>query len=105
MHLNDYYCKSAIESKTETFDHYCKVSCSPVPSTYKQATSSDENSEWQTAMESEMNSLRENKVFTAQPLPPGKKVVGSRWVFARKSGPEQNIIHKARFVAKGFAQI
>ena len=104
-HLNDYHCKSAIEGKHETFDHYCKVSCSPVPSTFKQATSSDENSEWQTAMESEMSSLGENKVFTAEPLPHGKKVVGSRWVFARKSGPDQNIIHKARFVAKGFAQI
>ena len=31
-HLNDYHCKAAIESKPETFDHYCKVSCSPVPS-------------------------------------------------------------------------
>ena len=57
------------------------------------------------AMESEMQSLRENNVFTAVPLPADKKAVGSRWVFARKSGPNKEVIHKARFVAKGFAQI
>ena len=56
-------------------------------------------------MKNEMDSLRENNAFTAVPLPAGKKAVGSRWVFNRKSGPNEEIIPKARFVAKGFAQI
>ena len=99
------YLHDHANSSVQTIDKFCKVACVPVPSTHNQATHSSESDKWQLAMESEMNSLRENNVFTAVPLPPGKKAVGSRWVFARKSGPNKEIIHKARFVAKGFAQV
>ena len=88
-----------------TTDVCYKVSCEPTPVTYKQASESNESEEWNKAMLDEMESLRDNEVFESTALPPGKKVVGSRWVFSRKIDADENIIHKARFVAKGFAQI
>ena len=50
-------------------------------------------------------SMIENDTFSVVPLPKGKKAVGSRWVYSLKNDPEGNIVHKARFVAKGYAQI
>jgi len=39
-------------------------------------------------------------------LPSGKSVVGCRWVFAIKVGPDGTIDRlKARLVAKGYSQI
>ena len=76
-----------------------------VPKTFKQALSSENASDWQSAMDEEYNSLKENDTFDIVPLPQGKKVVGGRWVFAIKetSGSEEHF--KARYVAKGFTQV
>ncbi|GFS12504.1 reverse transcriptase [Elysia marginata] len=51
-----------------------------------------------------MRALDENETFKITPLPAGRKAVGGRWVFAIKSGPNEEK-HKARFVAKGYSQI
>ena len=51
---------------------------SDVPTTYSQVMQSEDAREWQLAMQSEFNSLKENEVFTVVPLPKGKKVIGSR---------------------------
>ena len=60
---------------------------------------------WIKAMDSEMKSLNDNNTFTVMPLPDHKKAVGSRWIYSLKSDPDGNVIHKARFVAKGYAQV
>ena len=52
-----------------------------------------------------MKSLVENEVYTVTTLPPGKKAIGSRWVYSVKKDPEGNTLHKARFVAKGYSQV
>ena len=91
--------------QTTITDVCYRVSCEPTPVTYNQANQSTESGEWRKAMEDEMESLIENDVFTSTALPPGKKLVGSRWVFSRKIDADENMIHKARFVAKGFAQV
>lgn len=50
----------------------------------------------------EMQSLEHNGTWDLVPLPPGKKVVGCRWVYAIKVGPNGQIDHpKARLLAKG----
>lgn len=56
-------------------------------------------------MQSELNSLSTNKVWTLTDLPKGKKAVGSRWVFKTKTGADGSITrYKARLVARGFSQ-
>ena len=66
--------------------------------------SSNDNS-WKSAMDSEMKSLIENDTFSVVPLPKGKTVVGSRWVYSLKNDPAGNIVYKARFVARGYSQV
>ena len=66
----------------------------------------NENSDlWKAAMDSEMTSLIDNDTFTVTTLPAGKKAIGSRWVYSVKNDPAGNILHKARFVAKGYSQV
>ena len=90
---------------TVSSDSICTVSEKPLPNTFLQATRSEESEEWNKAMQNEMSSLLENDVYTTVPLPPNRKLVGSRWVFTRKSDANENILFKARFVAKGYAQV
>lgn len=61
--------------------------------------------EWKDAMDSEMRSHEENTTWELVPLPNGKKVIGSRWVFSLKRDENGNVIkYKARLVAQGFTQ-
>ena len=53
-------------------------------------------------METEMKSLNENDVWDLVELPPGRKVVGSKWVFKKKTDSVQRF--KARLVAQGYTQ-
>ena len=55
-------------------------------------------------MDEEMVALKRNEDFTVTTLPPSKTVVGGRWVYAIKPGPEDSVRYKARWVAKGFSQ-
>lgn len=61
--------------------------------------------EWRNAMEDELASHAKNGTWELVPLPPGKKVVGSRWVFKIKRDEENRIVkYKARIVAQGYTQ-
>ncbi|GFR75132.1 CCHC-type zinc finger, nucleic acid binding protein a [Elysia marginata] len=75
-----------------------------IPSNYHEAMTSKDADKWKLAMDDEMRALSENETFQITPLPAGRKAVGGRWVFAIKSGPNEEK-HKARFVAKGYSQI
>lgn len=55
-------------------------------------------------MDEEIQSLNENKTFTLTTPPVGKKPVGSRWVYAIKTGIDGKDHYKAQFVAKGYSQ-
>ena len=56
-------------------------------------------------MKAELNSLAQNDVWDLVPLPPGKKTVGSKWVFKKKTGADGKVEHfKARLVAQVFTQ-
>ena len=60
---------------------------------------------WKEACEEEYQSLMDNNVWTVVDLPPGKKAVGSKWVFKLKKLPDGSIDRfKARVVARGFTQ-
>jgi len=77
-----------------------------VPRTYKEAMRSPQAAQWKAACDDEMASLISNQTWEVTPAPPGRSVIGSRWVFALKRGPDGEIVrYKARLVAKGFSQV
>jgi transposase InsO family protein len=76
------------------------------PKTLKEAMQRpDEAEKWYKAAMEEIQSLIENGTFELVQLPPGRKAIGSRWVFKVKRNADGSIErYKARFVAQGFAQ-
>lgn len=77
-----------------------------IPLTYEEAMKSPERDNWKIAINEELESLEVNKTWELTTLPPGKKPVGSKWVFKIKSSPNKsNIRFKARLCAKGFSQV
>ncbi|KAJ9542170.1 LOW QUALITY PROTEIN: hypothetical protein OSB04_028676 [Centaurea solstitialis] len=86
-HLRDYHCYATLLSNHE-------------PTSYKEASSS---SLWQAAMQEELQALAKAQTWDHVPLPPGKRPIGSKWVFKiRQNGSVDR--YKARLVAKGFNQ-
>ena len=58
-----------------------------IPKQYKDVAklSADEQCQWRTAMQEEMNSLQDRKVWNLVDLPPGRTPVKGRWVYVVKS--------------------
>nr|KYP41064.1 Retrovirus-related Pol polyprotein from transposon TNT 1-94 [Cajanus cajan] len=72
------------------------------PSSVSEALS---DSKWKHAMDVEMEALNKNRTWELVTLPPGKKPVGCKWVYAVKYRANGTIErYKARLVAKGFTQ-
>ncbi|KAD3337387.1 hypothetical protein E3N88_32907 [Mikania micrantha] len=75
------------------------------PTSYHEAITSDQSSEWKMAMTDELDSMKKNDVWDLVELPNGVKHVGCKWVFKTKLDPNGNIERfKARLVAKCFTQ-
>ncbi|KAL7278649.1 hypothetical protein ACG7TL_007650 [Trametes sanguinea] len=65
----------------------------------------EERDRWLRAAQDEIQSLVENRTFELVQLPPGRKAIGSRWVFRVKRNADGSIErYKGRLVAKGFSQ-
>lgn len=78
------------------------VSADTVPSTFKQAILSDL---WKKAMNTEFDGMNTNKTYSIVTLPPGKNVVGCRWVYALKYNADGTVERpRARLVAQGYTQ-
>lgn len=68
------------------------------PTTYKQAILHDH---WIQAMNSELAALHQNKTWVLTNLPPGKTLIGRKWVYQIKYKVDGSIeCYKARLVAK-----
>lgn len=93
-------------SRPEKFkDYVCFVDTLVCPETYKEAVKRDDRANWLNAMASEMNSLKQNDVWTLCELPKHKKALPCKWVFRIKQNPDGSIEkYKARLVVKGFKQ-
>ena len=75
------------------------------PTTIEEATNCHEKTKWTEVMDKEMKSQKDNEVWELTVLPPGKKAIGSKWVYKVKTGSEGRIErHKARLVAQGYNQ-
>ena len=73
------------------------------PTSYEEAMMSPDSGKWQEAMQSEMESITENQIWTLVDLPDSRKVVECKWIFKKKTYANGNVtVYKARLVAKGF---
>ncbi|MBW0503131.1 hypothetical protein O181_042846 [Austropuccinia psidii MF-1] len=79
-----------------------------LPSSYKEAMQSDESNDWSNAIDEELRSMEEEKVFEITDLSralrevPHESICSTKWVFVKKQKPQR---FKARLVARGFCQI
>jgi hypothetical protein len=65
-----------------------------------------ESERWLEAMGSEMESMRDNRVWNLVDLPDGVRAIECKWIFKKKTDADGNVhIYKARLVAKGFRHI
>ncbi|KAK3883860.1 hypothetical protein Pcinc_011828 [Petrolisthes cinctipes] len=104
-HLEDYILDDDDEISAAKYSvDYC-YHVADIPRTYEEAVSSPEHQLWYGAMKEEVNALNENDTYELVPLPEGKTVIGGKWVYAVKLGPNNTEKHKARYVAKGYSQV
>ncbi len=76
------------------------------PKTYKEAVRSPQATHWKQAMQSEFEALENNDTWTLVDKPKDKNVLPGKWVYKVKYGADGQVDkYKARYVAKGFAQI
>ncbi|GJX25549.1 retrotransposon protein, putative, ty1-copia subclass [Tanacetum coccineum] len=75
------------------------------PANYKSELLDPEYDKWLDAMNVEMQSMKDNKVWDLVDLPSNDKSVGSKWLFKKKTEMDAAVhTFKARLVAKGFTQ-
>ena len=76
------------------------------PRTMKEDINSEDSDLWEKAMDEEMDSLDKNEAWNLVELPPGRKVVGRKWLFKKKLNVEGKVDkYKSRLVAKRYSQV
>jgi len=79
------------------------IETSKDPVSFSQAVEANNSIKWIDAMNDELKSMDQNKVWDIVELPEGYKTVGCKWVFKTKRVSNGNIErYKSRLVAKGF---
>ncbi|PLW31227.1 hypothetical protein PCANC_23124 [Puccinia coronata f. sp. avenae] len=90
----------------QLIDSVPEVSEARVPSTFKQVLRSADKDHWLKAVQEEITNLTRLQVWEVRPVPAGKRLLKSKWVFTIKTDsagvPTR---YKARYVAKGFDQV
>ncbi|GKB24628.1 retrotransposon protein, putative, ty1-copia subclass, partial [Tanacetum coccineum] len=75
------------------------------PPNYKAALAYPESVKWLEAMNTEIQSMRDNQVWYLVDLPSNGRIVGCKWLFKKKTDMDGNVhTFKACLVAKGFTQ-
>ncbi|KAG7564974.1 Reverse transcriptase domain [Arabidopsis suecica] len=98
--ISSYLSYSSINPPYQNF--VFSISIETEPKTFKQAIVS---LKWTKAMDVELGAMELNKTWSVVSLPPGKNVVGCKWVYTIKYNADGSIErYKARLVAKGYTQ-
>ncbi|GJS44384.1 retrotransposon protein, putative, ty1-copia subclass [Tanacetum coccineum] len=75
------------------------------PPNYKATLSDPEFDIWLEAMNTEMQSIKDNQVWVLVDLPLNGQTFGSKWLFKKNTNMDGNVpIFKARLIAKGYTQ-
>jgi hypothetical protein len=76
------------------------------PNTYTEAMTRTESKKWVDAMQSKLESMRENHVWNLLDPPNGMRAIECKWIFKKKIDADGKVhIYKTRLIAKGFLQI
>ncbi|GJY17519.1 hypothetical protein Tco_0389010 [Tanacetum coccineum] len=67
------------------------------PANYKAALLDPESDKWLNAMNVEMQSMKDNKVWDLVDLPPNGKTVGSKWLFKKKTNMD-GVVHPIKLI-------
>ncbi|CAB4039167.1 Retrovirus-related Pol poly from transposon TNT 1-94, partial [Paramuricea clavata] len=103
-YLSEYVVESITDSSANVAIDYC-YRMNDIPACYSQAVNSPDSARWKKAMDEEFDSLVSNETFTLTMVPPNREIVGGKWVYTIKSGPNDEETYKARYVAKGYSQV
>ena len=101
-------CTNEEKEETDVAYHALLAKIQGDPQTYREAINSPEGESWKKAIESELNSLREKRVFevvareSLQIQNSNRNILDSRWIFKRKVDESGNVKFKARLVIRGF---
>ena len=75
------------------------------PKSIAEAMRRPDAAQWSAAVRSELGNLTGKGTWEEAVLPPGRKVIGCKWVLKTKTDADGNIIkYKARLIAQGFSQ-
>ena len=76
------------------------------PKSYNEAVNSPHAENWRKAMQAEYDSLMDNDTWTLVDEPKDQQVLPGKWVYKVKYGANGQVDKlKARYVAKGYAQV
>ena len=107
-HINDGHIRrsSRVRKSVNRYGDWVYLSnCSSDPTNVKEALDSHDSCLWQEAMNKEIHSINENKVWTLAKLPSDVKPINCKWVFKRKIAGDGSLsTYKARLVAQGYTQ-
>lgn len=108
--FEDFYCISAVaqQKQYEEFPFFSgftaisDISDIVEPKSFRAATGT---SEWDQAMQEEIEALKRQGTWLLVPCPKNRNIVGSKWIYKVKKNPDGSISrYKARLVAQGFSQ-
>ena len=86
---------------TYEYDHEGKT-----PKSHKEAMQGEDAHHWRAAEQVEYDTLTQNKTWSLQPLPTGRKPVTGKWTYKIKRNKDGSVEkYKARYVARGFTQV
>lgn len=75
------------------------------PDSYKEAKNSPHWLNWKQAIDNELDAMNKNDVWKVVDKTDQMKPLSTRWVFKTKKAQNNEVLFRARLVAKGFAQV
>ena len=109
------YSGSDYDKKTQTFytcsddindNEYALLTYTDEPTTYEQAVTNTEATEWKKAIQEELTAHSKNNTWSVVEQDNNMNIITVKWVFKKKKDASGNVCrYKARLVARGFSQV